>query len=205
MSAPLQNTFFKTNITGNLDIAGNISVNSQNVYLGYLAGSTNVANVDNMKNVAIGSSCATYQTGSNNVSIGYDAAYNSTTTYTDKNNVSIVMEQTDENYKNVYYDFMTSDLTTYEVKADEMSLNTNNFFIEFKKGNTRTGILTSDATFHSITNTKKYYLIETAALRKLVFQNRIKYKQGKTKDNTVGFLVPTCDIIEIYLKLYNSI
>ena len=114
-----------------------------------------------------------------------------------KNNVSIVMEQTDENYKNVYYDFMTSDLTTYEVKADEMSLNTNNFFIEFKKGNTRTGILTSDATFHIITNTKKYYLIETAALRKLVFQNRIKYKQAKTKDNTVGFLVPTCDIIEL--------
>jgi acetyltransferase-like isoleucine patch superfamily enzyme len=89
MSAPLQNTFFKTNITGNLDIAGNLSVNSQNVYLGYLAGSTNVANVDNMKNVAIGSSCATYQTGSNNVSIGYDAATNSTTTYTGANNVSI--------------------------------------------------------------------------------------------------------------------
>ena len=88
MSAPLQNTFFKTNITGNLDIAGNLSVNSQNVYLGYLAGSTN-ANVDNMKNVAIGSSCATYQTGSNNVSIGYDAATNSTTTYTGVNNVSI--------------------------------------------------------------------------------------------------------------------
>ena len=114
-----------------------------------------------------------------------------------KHNVSIVMEQNAENYRNVYYDFMTSDLTTYEVKADEMSLNTNTFFIEFKKGNTRTGILTSDATFHIITNTKKYYLIETAALRKLVFQNRIKYKQGRTKDNTVGFLVPTCDIIEL--------
>ena len=71
-----------------------------------------------------------------------------------KNNVSIVMEQNAENYKNVNYDFMTSDLITYEVKADEMSLNTNNFFIEFKKGNMLTGILTSDATFHIITNTK---------------------------------------------------
>ena len=71
-----------------------------------------------------------------------------------KYNVSIVMEQNAENYKNVNYDFMTSDLTTYEVKADEMSLNTNNFFIEFKKGNMRTGILTSGATFHIITNTK---------------------------------------------------
>jgi len=114
-----------------------------------------------------------------------------------KNIVSIVMEQNAENYKNVNYDFMTSDLITYELKADEMSLNTNNFFIEFKKGNMRTGILTSDATFHRITNTKKYYLIETAELRKLVFQNRIKYKQGRTKDNTVGFLAPTCDIMEL--------
>jgi acetyltransferase-like isoleucine patch superfamily enzyme len=87
MSAPVQNTFFKTNITGNLDIAGNLSVNSQNVYLGYLAGSSNPNN--NMKNVAIGSSCATYQTGSNNVSIGYDAATNSTVTYSGANNVSI--------------------------------------------------------------------------------------------------------------------
>jgi hypothetical protein len=46
-----------------------------------------------MKNVAIGSSCATYQTGlnnvSNNVSIGYDAATNGATTYSGANNVSI--------------------------------------------------------------------------------------------------------------------
>ena len=71
-----------------------------------------------------------------------------------KNIVSIVMEQNDENYMNVKYDFMTSDLITYEVKADVMSLATNNFFIEFKKGNTRPGILTRDALFHIITNTK---------------------------------------------------
>ena len=92
MSAPLQNTFFKTSITGNLDIAGNLYVNSQNVYLGYLAGNANPGGgtlVDNMKNVAIGASCATYQTGSKNVSIGYDAATNGTITYSGANNVSI--------------------------------------------------------------------------------------------------------------------
>ena len=114
-----------------------------------------------------------------------------------KNNVSIVMEQNNENYKNVKYDFMTSDFITYEVKADVMSLATNNFFIEFKKGNHNTGILTSESIFHIITNTKKYYLIETRILLNLVFQNRIHYKKGKTKDNTIGFLVPTCDIIEL--------
>jgi len=85
----LPNTLCKTLITGNLDLNGNINLNSQNVYLGYLAGTTNVADVDNMKNVAIGSSCATYQTGLRNVSIGYDAATNSTTQYSGANNVSI--------------------------------------------------------------------------------------------------------------------
>jgi hypothetical protein len=85
----LPNTLCKTLITGNLVLNGNLNLNSQNVYLGYLAGTTNVADVDNMKNVAIGSSCATYQTGSNNVSIGYDAATNSTTQYSGANNVSI--------------------------------------------------------------------------------------------------------------------
>ena len=114
-----------------------------------------------------------------------------------KNNVSMVMEQNNENYKNVKYDFMTSDFITYEVKADVMSLATNNFFIEFKKGNHNTGILTTESIFHIITNTKKYYLIETRILLNLVFQNRIHYKKGKTKDNTIGFLVPTCDIIEL--------
>ena len=109
----------------------------------------------------------------------------------------MVMEQNNENYKNVKYDFMTSDFITYEVKADVMSLATNNFFIEFKKGNHNTGILTTESIFHIIANTKKYYLIETRILLNLVFQNRIHYKKGKTKDNTIGFLVPTCDIIEL--------
>ena len=66
------------------------------------------------------------------------------------------MEQNNANYKNVKYDFMTSDFITYEVKADVMSLATNNFFIEFKKGNHNTGILTTESIFHIITNTKKY-------------------------------------------------
>ena len=114
-----------------------------------------------------------------------------------KNTVSIVMEQNAENYMNVKYDFMASDLNTYEVKADVMSLATNNFFIEFKKGNYNTGILTTGSIFHIITSTKKYYLIETSKLLNLFLQNRIHYKKGRTKDNTIGFLVPACDIIEL--------
>jgi hypothetical protein len=93
MSAiPLPNNVSKITMTGNLDLYGNLNLNSQNVYLGYLAGNTNPGGgtlVNNMKNVAIGASSATYQTGLRNVSIGYDAATNSTTTYSGANNVSI--------------------------------------------------------------------------------------------------------------------
>ena len=117
--------------------------------------------------------------------------------FKNKNNVSIVMEQNNENYKNVKYDFMTSDLITYEVQADVRSLDTNNFFIELRKGKFNTGILTTESMFHIITNTKKYYLIEASKLLNLVFQNRIQYKKGTTTDNTIGFLVPIADIIEL--------
>ena len=92
MLSNLPNTLCKTIVNGNLDLNGNLFMNSQNVYLGYLAGNANpggVVNVDNMNNVAIGASCATYQTGSKNVSIGYDAATNGTITYSGANNVSI--------------------------------------------------------------------------------------------------------------------
>ena len=92
---------------------------------------------------------------------------------------------------------MTSDLITYKVQADVRSLDTNNFFIEFKKGKFNTGILTTESMFHIITNTKKYYLIETSKLLNLIFHNRIQYKKGTTQDNTTGFLVPIADIIEL--------
>ena len=107
------------------------------------------------------------------------------------------MEQNNENYKNVKYDFMASDLITYEVQADVRSLDTNNFLLELKNGKFNTGILTTESMFHIITNTKKYYLIETSKLLNLVFQNRIKYKKGTTTDNTIGFLILVADIIEL--------
>ena len=92
---------------------------------------------------------------------------------------------------------MTSDFITYEVQADVRSLDTNNFFIEFKKGKFNTSILTTESMLHMITNTKKYYLVETSKLLNLVFQNRIQYKKGITQDNSIGFLVPIADPVEL--------
>ena len=48
------------------------------------------------------------------------------------NNVSIIEEQTKNNYKYIHYDFKTSDGITYEIKADFMSDKTNNFLLNMK-------------------------------------------------------------------------
>ena len=46
------------------------------------------------------------------------------------NNVSVEIEQDDNNYKFIHYDFKTSDNICYEVKADFMSKKTGNAFLE---------------------------------------------------------------------------
>ena len=43
------------------------------------------------------------------------------------NDVSIIKEQNSDNWMFTHFDFMTSDNITYEIKADRMSLKTNNF------------------------------------------------------------------------------
>ena len=79
------------------------------------------------------------------------------------NSVSVL--NTCNTYK---YDFETSDGIKYEVKADEMSLRTNNFFIEFIGYGKPSGITTTEAKFYILTDTKIYYLIDVEALKKLI-------------------------------------
>lgn len=108
--------------------------------------------------------------------------------------------QTDENYKYVNYDFKTSDGTTYEIKADLLSTRTNNFFIEYKNLKCLTGITTTKAKYHIITNGTHYYLIKTRKIKELIFLN--KYRTGVTTDGTHGYLIPCHDIIEKSIILY---
>lgn len=79
------------------------------------------------------------------------------------------------------YDFQTSDDFKYEVKTDEMSLKTNNFFIEFMGYGKPSGIAITEAEFYIINDTIIYYLIDTDILKQLVKNTRIfKTKDGKT-------------------------
>lgn len=114
--------------------------------------------------------------------------------------VSIITEQNETNYKNVFYDFMTSDMISYEVKADLMSSKTNNFFIEYRGYNKKSGISITTATNHILINNDKYYLILTSKIKELIKTN--SYKKVSTKDgSTFGVLININDIIKFSIEI----
>jgi len=98
------------------------------------------------------------------------------------NNVNIL--NTCNNNK---YDFQTDDNLKYEVKTDEMSIKTNNFFIEFGGYDKPSGIAITEAEFYIINDTSIYYLIDVCLLKQLVKKARIfKTKDGKTSGHLLS-------------------
>ena len=87
------------------------------------------------------------------------------------------------------YDFKTSDKLKYEVKTDELSLKTNNLFIEFESYKKPSGISSSKAHYYIFSDTIDYYLIETQKLKTIL--SNIRNKKIVTTKNklTIGFLV----------------
>jgi hypothetical protein len=86
------------------------------------------------------------------------------------------------------YDFITTDDIKYEVKTDEASKKTNNFFIEFSGYNKPSGITTTESNYYILSNTIDYYLIETSKLKELIQNNTFKIVKVKTND-TYGYLI----------------
>jgi len=81
----------------------------------------------------------------------------------------------------------------FEVKTDEASKETNNFFIEFEGYGKPTGITTTKANFYILNNTIKYYMIDINELKQMIADN--KFRIVKTKDRlTSGFLI-SCNLI----------
>ena len=87
------------------------------------------------------------------------------------------------------YDFKTINKMKYEVKTDELSLKTNNLFIEFEGYKKPSGIMVSKAHFYIFCDTINYYLIEIERL-KLIIKNIENKKIVSTKDKlTYGYLI----------------
>ena len=87
------------------------------------------------------------------------------------------------------YDFKTSDKIKYEVKTDELSLKTNNLFIEFESYKKPSGISISKSNYYIFCDTIDYYLIETQKLKEIL-SNIENKKIVCTHDKlTYGFLI----------------
>ena len=90
------------------------------------------------------------------------------------------------NYK---YDFKTSDDITYEVKHDNTSIKTGNFFIEYSSDDQPSGIMTTEAKYHILISGEKYYVIKTDDIKQLI--NDKKYMKSITVEytsKTEGFI-----------------
>ena len=87
---------------------------------------------------------------------------------------------------NKYYDFETTQKIKYELKTDEKSLTTGNYYIEYQGYNKPSGITTTKADYYILSNTKEYYLIDVDILKALT-----KNKPTRpTKDgSTLGYIV----------------
>lgn len=102
-----------------------------------------------------------------------------------KNKYNIDIKSFCDNNK---YDFITTDDIKYEVKTDEASKKTNNFFIEFSGYKKPSGIATTESNYYILSNTVDYYLIETGKLKELIKNNTFKIVKVKTND-TYGYLI----------------
>lgn len=116
-----------------------------------------------------------------------------------KNGVSIIEIQTADNYKTVHYDFKTSDGFTYEVKADNMSQATGNFFIELMGYNKPSGLSITTADMHILVSGNEYYLMNTTELKRLINKNTFKVVSTHNK-STYGHLIP-----KHYIKMISEI
>ena len=95
-----------------------------------------------------------------------------------RDGVTVTRVQNRCNNKPMHWDFETSDLITYEFKADFESARTRNVFVEFEDGVNPSGIDITTADFH-IFKTVDFYQIPTATLKELVNGHRTASAKNK--------------------------
>jgi len=109
------------------------------------------------------------------------------------NNVNVINFNNDNKY-----DFITTDNLKYEVKTDEASRRTNNYFIEFSGYGKPSGITTTESNYYIFSDTIEYYLISTDKLKELIKTNTFKICKVKLNE-TYGY------IINKYIIISNSL
>lgn len=106
-----------------------------------------------------------------------------------------------ERPENHIYDFKLDNNETYEVKYDRMNNKTKNYYIEFLQNKKPSGIQTTKADFHILTNGRTYYKIKTDVIRELIRDEKYKMIRTMAKEYTTGYP----DITEGYIFSENVI
>ena len=120
-----------------------------------------------------------------------------------------------ETCNNSDYDFKDSNNVTYEVKADQLSITTGNFFIAYSQKYPfipefiSAGISKSKADYHLITYGESFYKIKTADIRHILMSdNKGKYLErmfiNARNEYIKGFLLKVEDI-KPYAIIYNCL
>ena len=112
---------------------------------------------------------------------------------------------------NADYDFKDSNNITYEVKADRLSIKTDNFFMEYGQKTPvdiklkPSGISKSKADYHMLMYGESFYKIKTEDIRYLIVLNdyrKTHYIHTDKTEERQGVLLPVNDI-EPYAIIYN--
>ena len=107
-------------------------------------------------------------------------------------NVEVVEITGNDDYKTKLYDFKTSDGIKYEVKGDRRSVETKNFFIEYKGYDKKSGISIATADKWMLLYDNSFYVITQPDLFNLC-NKEIRRVSNKEK-NTWGKLVKVSDV-----------
>ena len=94
------------------------------------------------------------------------------------------------NFDNKYDFVLNNKQLKFEVKYDDMSNKTNNYFIEYESFYKLSGISVSISDYYILTNSNNYYMIETKKLKQLIKDKKYKFirKSGDNVSNSTGYI-----------------
>ena len=91
------------------------------------------------------------------------------------------------------YDIIIPDVAKFEVKHDEVSNKTNNYFIEFEDAGNPSGINHTTADFWVEWDGIEWCVVYVKELKQLIKDNNFKIYEGKANNNNrnmKGYLIP---------------
>jgi hypothetical protein len=98
------------------------------------------------------------------------------------------------------YDILVNETYGVEVKFDERSKSTGNFFIEAFYNGVTSGINSTSAKIWVISNGEKYFFIDTIQIKKFIKENNLKLMETILQGSKIKFYLLSINKIQQYGK-----